>query len=48
MCVLPGNPSSHERRKFDACMEESKGKSWIKYVDENNGNVVMVCHEEDE
>ena len=47
-CILPGEPSRSERKRYTDCMQESDCEIWREFEDEDNGNIAMVCWDDEE
>lgn len=46
LCVLSGGASESEVQEFEACKrKKSCADEWKEFVDEDNGNVALICEE---
>ena len=46
VCVLPGDADDSDRLAFAECLSGYDCDYWIKFYDEENHNIAMVCNDD--
>ena len=45
LCVLPGDASKRSVQDYEACKRKKACDEWEEFIDEENGNVALICEE---